>query len=126
MKKTLIVASLFTVMVACKSTECATNCKPTGESGIETLFTEKKAVQTNVLFKATEGKTIALKIEAGEKLKEHVSAVDAFLICVKGEGFYATEKGDTTLMNSGDYLFIEANLKHEVVAVKESHFLLIK
>ncbi len=126
MKKVLIIASLFTIMVGCKSTECATSCSKAGESGIEKLFTEKKPVQTNVLFKATEGKTIALKIEAGEKLKEHVSEVDAFFICVKGEGFYATEKGDTTLMKEGDYLFIEANLKHEVVAVKESHFLLIK
>ena len=127
MKRVLIIASLLTIMVGCKTTKCTmSECDKGEKSGIEKLFTEEKPVQTNVLFNATQGKTIALKIEAGEKLKEHVSPVDAFLICVKGEGFYATEKGDTIAMKSGDYVFIEADLKHEVVAEKESHFLLIK
>ena len=127
MKRVLIIASLLTIMVGCKTTKCTmSECDKGEKSGIEKLFTEEKPVQTNVLFNATQGKTIALKIEAGEKLKEHVSPVDAFLICVKGEGFYATEKGDTTAMKSGDYVFIQANVKHEVVAEKESHFLLIK
>jgi quercetin dioxygenase-like cupin family protein len=127
MKRVLIIASLLTIMVGCKTTECAmSECEKAEISGIEKVFTEDKAVQTNMLFKAAEGKTVALKIKAGEKLKEHISPVDAFLICVKGEGFYATEKGDTTAMKSGDYVFIQANVKHEVVAEKESHFLLIK
>lgn len=127
MKRVLIIASLLTIMVGCKTTECAmSNCEKGEKSGMETLFTEEKPVQTKVLFNATQGKTIALKIKAGEKLKEHVSPVDAFLICVKGDGVYSTEKGDTTIMKSGDYVFIEADLKHEVAAVKESHFLLMK
>ncbi|MFT6969999.1 MAG: quercetin dioxygenase-like cupin family protein [Roseivirga sp.] len=127
MKKVLIIASLLIIAVGCTSTEVImSNTSKVEKSGIENLFKEEKAVQTNVLFNATQGKTIALKIEAGEKLKEHVSPVDAFLICVKGKGFYATEKGDTTAMKPGDYLFIEADLKHEVVAVTESHFLLVK
>ena len=127
MKKLLIVASLLTIMVGCKTTECTmSKCDKGEKSAIENLFKEDKAVQTNMLFKATEGKTVALKIKAGEKLKEHVSAVDAFFICVKGEAKYYTEKGDTTLMKSGDYVFIKADVKHEVAALKESHFLLIK
>ncbi len=127
MKRVLIIASLLTIMVGCKTTECTmSKCESGEKSGIENYFKEQKAVQTSVLFSGEQGKTIALKIEAGEKLKEHTSPVDAFLICVKGEGFYATEKGDTTAMKSGDYVFIEADLKHEVVAEKESHFLLIK
>ncbi len=127
MKKLLIITSLLIITAGCTTTESdMSNNDKVEKSGIENLFQEEKAVQTNVVFNASQGKTIALKIEAGEKLEEHVSPVDAFLICVKGKGFYATEKGDITTMKPGDYLFIEADLKHEVVAEKESHFLLIK
>lgn len=127
MKTVFIIASLLTIMVGCKTTESAMgNYNIVEKSGIENLFSGEKAVQTSVLFNATQGITVALKIKEGEKLKEHTSPVDAFLICVKGEASYATEKGDTTAMKSGDYVFIKADLKHEVVAVHESHFLLIK
>lgn len=127
MKKLLIVASLLTIMVGCKTTECTmAKCDKGEKSGIETLLNEDKAVQTNVIFNSTQNKTVALKIKAGEKLKEHTSPVPAFFICVKGDGIYTTEKGDTTAMKSGDYVFIEAEVKHEVTAIKDSHFLLIK
>lgn len=127
MKKVLIIATLLVTGVSCTSTEVImSDTNNVEKSGLENLFTEDKAVETNMLFNSTQGKTIALKIAAGEKLEEHVSLVDAFLICVKGDGFYATEKGDTIAMKSGDYVFIEADLKHEVVAEKESHFLLLK
>jgi quercetin dioxygenase-like cupin family protein len=127
MKKVLIITSLLIITAGCTSNRVImSNNSQVEKSGLENLFQEQKAVQTNVIFNASQGKTIALKIEAGEKLAEHTSPVDAFLICVKGDGFYATANGDTTAMKSGDYVFIEADLKHEVVANTESHFLLIK
>ena len=51
------------------------------------------SVQTNVLFPANEGKVISLQILKGEQLKEHITNVPAFLICVIGNAIYEDEKG---------------------------------
>jgi quercetin dioxygenase-like cupin family protein len=59
-----------------------------------------------------------------EQLKEHLSKVPALLVCVSGNAVYRDEKEFINL-KSGDYVNIEANMKHSI-DIEESNFLLIK
>lgn len=93
---------------------------------LKNLHTEDKAVQTNVLFKAEEGKVISLQIAAGGQLKEHITKVPALLACISGDGVFQDEKGNSIELKSGDYVNIEANVKHWVDANQDSNFLVIK
>jgi len=93
---------------------------------LKNLHTENKAVQTNVLFSAEEGKVISLQIAAGEQLKEHSTKVPALLVCVTGGAVFHDEKGKTIVLKSGVYVNIEANVKHWIDAKEESNFILIK
>ncbi len=93
---------------------------------LKNLHTEDKAVQTNVLFKAEEGKVISLQIAAGGQLKEHITKVPALLVCISGDGVFQDEKGKSIELKSGDYVNIEANVKHWVDANQDSNFLVIK
>jgi len=93
---------------------------------LKNLHTENKAVQTNVLFSAEEGKVISLQIAAGGQLKEHITKVPALLVCISGDGVFQDEKGKSIAVKSGDYVNIEANVKHWVDANQDSNFLVIK
>ena len=90
------------------------------------LHTENKAVQTNMLFSTTEGKVISLQIASGEHLKEHLSNVPALLVCVSGNAIYKEGNDKTIELKSGDFVNIEANVKHSIDAIAESNLLLIK
>ncbi|MEZ4782396.1 MAG: hypothetical protein R2816_12880 [Flavobacteriaceae bacterium] len=100
--------------------------KNSNTMNLKTLHTEEKAVQTQLLFKPTDEKVISLQIEKNRSLEEHISKVPALLICVSGKAVYSDEKGTKEILQTGDYVFIENNLKHQVDALKKSHFLLIK
>ena len=93
---------------------------------IKNLHTENKPVQTAVLFSATEGKVISLQIAAGEQLKEHITKVPVLLVCVSGNAVYTDEKETVIPVKSGDYVYIEPNVKHKLDAIELSNFLLIK
>ena len=93
---------------------------------LKNLHTEQKAVQTNVLFATTEGKVISLQIAKGEQLKEHITKVQALLVCVSGNAVFSNENGLEISLKSGDFVKIEENVKHKVDAIDESNFLLIK
>jgi quercetin dioxygenase-like cupin family protein len=93
---------------------------------LKSLHTENKAVQTNVLFKAEDGKVISLQIASGGRLKEHITKVPALLVCVTGNAVFQDEKGKSIELKSGDYVNIEANVKHLVDANEDSNFLVIK
>ncbi|MCI4442490.1 MAG: cupin domain-containing protein [Lentimicrobium sp.] len=93
---------------------------------LKNLHTENKAVQTKVLFEPTESKVISLQIAAGETLKEHITKVPALLVCISGVGIFQDEKGKSIELKSGDYVNIEANVKHWVDAKEDSNFILIK
>jgi quercetin dioxygenase-like cupin family protein len=93
---------------------------------LKSLHTENKAVQTNVLFKAEDGKVISLQIASGGQLKEHITKVPALLVCVSGNAVFQDEKGKSIELKSGDYVNIEANVKHWVDANEDSNFLVIK
>jgi len=93
---------------------------------LKNLHTENKPVQTQLLFEPSEAKVISLQIAKGETLKEHISKVPALLVCVSGNAVFTNEKGIVINLNSGVYVMIEENVKHEVKAIEESDFLLIK
>lgn len=93
---------------------------------LKNLHTENKPVQTQLLFEPKDAKVISLQIAKGETLKEHVSKVPALLVCVSGNSVFTDEKGTVVNLNSGVYVMIEENVKHEVKAIEESDFLLIK
>ena len=93
---------------------------------LKKLHTENKPVQTQLLFEPTESKVVSMQIAKGETLKEHVSKVPALLVCVSGNAVFTDEKGTVVNLNSGVYVMIEENVKHEVKAIEESDFLLIK
>lgn len=122
MKKIITIASLF-ILFGCKTTQI--NSKST-TMNLKNLHTENKAVQTNVLFQPTDGKVISLQIAKNEQLSEHITKIPALLVCVSGKGSYGDEKGNKIVLQSGDYVNIEPNVKHWVDAFEESNFLLIK
>ena len=92
---------------------------------LKDLHTEQKAVQTNALFEPKE-KVISLQIAKDEQLKEHITKVPALLVCVSGKATFSDENDQKILLQSGDYVKIEPNVKHWVNASENSNFLLIK
>ncbi len=89
------------------------------------LFTDDKPVQTKKVFTATES-VIAIQIKAGGQLKEHVTPVAAFLVCVIGEVIFENEKAVKETLLPGNYIPIEAGIKHWVIAKKDSTLVLTK
>ena len=93
---------------------------------LKNLHSENTAVQTQLLFEPNDKKVVSLQIAKGETLKEHVSKIPALLVCISGNAVFTDEKGTVINLNSGVYVMIEVNIKHEVKAIEESNFLLIK
>jgi quercetin dioxygenase-like cupin family protein len=93
---------------------------------IQALHSQDKPVQTKALFNTQEGKVISLQILKGGLLKEHITAIPALLVCVKGEIVFEDENGKVITLLSGDYINIEPNLKHWVKSNADSNLLLIK
>tara|TARA_R110000765_G_scaffold223714_1_gene327813 strand:+ start:4081 stop:4443 length:363 start_codon:yes stop_codon:yes gene_type:complete len=118
-KLSLVILTLATLW------SCGT-VKNSNTMNLKTLHTEEKAVQTQLLFKPTDAKVISLQIEKNKSLEEHVSKMPALFVCVSGKAVYSDEKGTKETLQEGDYVIIEANVKHQVDALKKSHFLLIK
>ncbi len=93
---------------------------------LKNLHKENKPVQTQLMFSAEEGKVISLQIASGGQLKEHITKVPALLVCVSGDAVFQDEKGKSIELKAGDYVNIEANVKHWVDAKEDSNFILIK
>lgn len=93
---------------------------------LKELHTANKAVQTQLLFSTVEGKIITLQIAKNEQLKEHITKVPALLVCVIGNAVYNDETGKSIVLESGDYVNIEPNVKHWIEAQSDSNFILIK
>ena len=92
---------------------------------LKNLHPENKAVQTSVLFEPKE-KVISLQIAKDQQLKEHITKVPALLVCVSGKATFSDENDQKILLQSGDYVKIEPNVKHWVDVSENSNFLLIK
>jgi quercetin dioxygenase-like cupin family protein len=125
MKTTVLLAFLFAGFVSGQQNLYAQEINTTNMN-LKQLHTEDKPVQTQLLFKATEGKVVSMQIAKGEQLKEHVSNLPAVFVCVTGKAVYEDENGITVILKKGDYVMIEKDVKHEVSAKKNSNFLLIR
>ncbi|MEQ1585625.1 MAG: hypothetical protein ABL895_07095 [Cyclobacteriaceae bacterium] len=89
------------------------------------LFTEDKPLQTKKIFVSHEGVT-TIQLMADAQLKEHVTKVPAFLVCVTGEVVFENEKRILEKLLPGDFVNIEPEVKHWLMAHRDSLLLLIK
>lgn len=89
------------------------------------LFTENKPLQTKKIFAPNEGVT-TIQLMADAQLKEHITKVPAFLVCVTGEIVFENEKGVMEKLLHGDFVNIEPEVKHWLKAHRDSLLLLIK
>lgn len=92
---------------------------------LKDLFTEDKALQSKKVVEASEG-AISIQLKTGAELKEHVTRIPAFLICVFGEVVFKNEKGASEKLIPGDFINIEPNVIHWLKATTDSNLLLIK
>lgn len=115
-----VFALIFTAQFANSQTKNLMN------GTLKELHKDSIGVQTNMMFKAVEGKVISLQISKNEQLKEHVTKVPALLVCVSGSGNYEDANGRNIPLKSGVFVKIEADVKHWVNAFEDSNFLLIK
>lgn len=86
---------------------------------------EEKSVSSKLIFSG-EGKVIALHIKSGEQLKEHITPIPAYLICVSGKAVFENEFGFSKQMYNGETIHIEPNVKHWINATTDCDFVLIK
>lgn len=122
--KKILTLTIVLVVLGCKTAQ--SNLKSSQAMNLKNLHTEKKAVQTNLLFAPADGKVVSLQIAKNEQLAEHITKVPALLVCVSGRATYGDETGLKIGLQSGDYVKIEPNIKHWIDAQQESNFLLIK
>ena len=93
---------------------------------LTTFHNSNKALSAKQLFSGTEGKVVAIHLKKNGKLKEHITKVPALLVCVIGEVIYEDETAIKTILKSGDFFEIKLNVKHWLVAAKDSEAILVK
>lgn len=89
------------------------------------LFTDDKPLQTKKIFTSNEGVT-SIQLLADAQLKEHITKVPAFLLCVSGEVVFENETGIREKLLPGDFVNIAHEVKHRLNAQRDSLLLLIK
>ncbi|HEY8399665.1 MAG TPA: hypothetical protein VIK89_00310 [Cytophagaceae bacterium] len=87
--------------------------------------TIEKPVSAQPLFKG-EGTSVALQILKGHQLKAHITKIPALLICITGQVVYEEETGTKVTLHPGDFINIEANIKHWIDGVEDSQLILLK
>ena len=85
----------------------------------------EKGVSTKPIFKG-EGTAISLQILENQKLAEHTTKIPALLVCVSGEVVFEYTNGNKYELKGGDYINIEPNETHWVIAKVDSQLLLLK
>lgn len=85
-----------------------------------------KAVSAYPLFQNKEGVAMALRIQAGQQLKEHVSKSEALLLCISGHARFTNERDEQVELQAGDLVHIEPMVKHWVDGFEDSDFILLK
>ncbi|MDX1902751.1 MAG: hypothetical protein SFU27_01230 [Thermonemataceae bacterium] len=95
-------------------------------TNIQLLHEPKAGVSAKPFFKAIEGNVTALQIQKGEQLKEHITKVEALLLCVSGKVGFENEKGFKQVLTTGDYIKIEPMVKHWVNGLENSQLVLVK
>ncbi len=92
---------------------------------LENLFTDDQPLQTKKIFDANDGVTF-IQLKADALLKEHITKVPAFLVCVTGEVVFENEKSISEKLQPGDFINIAPGIKHWIKGVSNSQLLLIK
>jgi quercetin dioxygenase-like cupin family protein len=85
-----------------------------------------KPISSAALFKSETGTTVAIQIQKGERFAEHITKVPALLVCISGHAVFENEKGEKHELKAGDYVQIEAMVKHWVDGIHMSQLMLIK
>ncbi len=93
---------------------------------IRDKHSREKPVSTTLFFEGQEGKTTAMQLLKDQELKSHISKVPALLICIAGETVFENEKGFKTILQNGDFVDIEPNVRHWLVSHTDSQLLLLK
>ncbi len=90
------------------------------------LHSGPKEVSAQAFFKGELGSTVSIQLMAGANLKEHSSKTKALLLCVSGKVSYTESEALEVTLSSGDYVLIEPEVKHAVLAHEHSQLLLLK
>ena len=93
---------------------------------ISDLHAKEKVVSTHIPFVGQKNKMISLQILKDNQLKEHITKVPAFLICISGFAVYEDENNIKIELKSGDYVHIEPMIVHKVSAIEDTQLLLCK
>lgn len=130
-KKHILFAMLPLLLISCTAQKNQTSDQPStlnhqNMQTISTLHDPDKAVSAQPLFQGAQGMVAALQIKQDSLLKEHVTKVEALLVCVSGEVIYENEKGVHQILRNGGYVRIEPMVKHWVKGLRDSQLLLIK
>jgi quercetin dioxygenase-like cupin family protein len=93
---------------------------------IKSVNPTDKGVAAKMIFKTATSNVTAIQILAAELLKEHITKTNALLICISGEVLFENEKSESVTLKAGDFLEIEAMVKHWVKGVETSNLVLVK
>ena len=93
---------------------------------LTSFHNSEKPLSAKQLFSCTEGKVVAINLKKDGELKEHTTKVPALLLCVKGTVIYEDEKAVKVTLNPGDFVEIETDVKHWLVAKENSEAILMK
>lgn len=124
----IVIFFVFNETIAQKSEDHSTLNQTKTDSTMQlvNIHDSTQLVSAQILFKGTEGTTRTLQIKKEGVLKEHITKVEALLICVSGEVIYEDEKNKKMVLKSSDYIRIEPMVKHWITGVQDSQLLLIK
>jgi quercetin dioxygenase-like cupin family protein len=89
------------------------------------LHIDNKTIEAKIFYKTASVSAVSISIKQNEELKEHISKTQALLICILGDVDYV-EEGRTKQLKCGDYVIIEPNIKHKLIANLDSNLMLIK
>ncbi|MEQ8364598.1 MAG: hypothetical protein RH948_17120 [Cyclobacteriaceae bacterium] len=92
---------------------------------LKEFHTDDKPLQVKKIFSPTEGVSV-IAIKGDSQLKEHKTNIPALLVCVTGEVVFENEEGVKEKLSSGDFVEIIPDVKHWLIANKDSNLLLIK
>jgi quercetin dioxygenase-like cupin family protein len=90
------------------------------------LHTEGKKVSTAKLNETNLTSAIAIRILENGIFEKHITKVPAILTLVIGKVTYETEKGEKIVLFPGDFVRIEPNVVHWLIADLESQLILMK
>lgn len=95
-------------------------------NNINILHDATQDVSAKPFFKGLDSTVTALQIQKNGLLKEHITKVEALLICITGEVLFENEKGLKQTLTNGDYIKIAPMVKHWLAGVQDSQLILFK